>query len=177
MQKHILAFVFAAQCLFAAPAVSNISFLYGSHSSVTVQFAVSAVSNEFRIRYIPTAQGSCDNGNSSATVETFPFTQITFTSGIQVPVSGLAANTQYEFCPEASSDGGSTWSVTGGANATGATFTTLPLPAVHPALPIHPATFDTGYPDTTQGTCWSNSQPGYCTVVETVNGTSCQNLN
>lgn len=28
----------------------------------------------YRIRYIPVSQGSCDEGNSAATMETFPFT-------------------------------------------------------------------------------------------------------
>lgn len=177
MQKHILAFVFAAQAVFAAPpVVSNVQFLYGSHSSVTVQFDESARSNDIRIRYIPVSQGSCDQGNPAATVQTFGFSSIGFTTGIQMPVSGLAANTKYEFCPEVSNDGGSTWSTTGGSNPAGATFTTLPLPSPHPALPIHPATFDTSYPDTSQGTCWSTGQPGYCTVTVTVNSTDCPDL-
>ncbi|MGH9655304.1 MAG: hypothetical protein ACRD6B_17775, partial [Bryobacteraceae bacterium] len=157
----------AALPLFAAPpVVSNISFLYGSHSSVSVVFDLSATGNDFRMRYIPVAQGSCDQGNAAATVEFFGFPNLSANSltGLQLPISGLAANTKYDFCPEVSNDSGSTWSTTGGSNPIGADFTTLPLPAIHPALPIHPATFDTSYPDSTQGTCWSTGQPGYCTV-------------
>ncbi|MGH9653968.1 MAG: hypothetical protein ACRD6B_10970, partial [Bryobacteraceae bacterium] len=177
--KHILVFLLGALPLFAAPpVVSNISFLYGSHSSVSVVFDISATGNDFRVRYIPVAQGSCDQGNAAATVEFFGFPNLSAKSltGLQLPISGLAANTKYEFCPEVSNDKGHTWSITGGSNPVGADFTTLPLPAIHPALPIHPATFDTSYPDTTQGTCWSTGQPGYCTVTITVNGTSCTNL-
>ncbi|MGH9066611.1 MAG: hypothetical protein ACRD0J_03685, partial [Acidimicrobiales bacterium] len=177
MRKLIL-LLFAAFPLFATPpVVSNISFSYGSHSSVQVVFSISVTGNDFRMRYIPTSQGSCDQGNAAATVEFFGYpnlSQVRLT--LQLPISGLAANTQYEFCPEVSNDSGSTWSTTGTPNPTGADFTTLPLPTIHPALPIHPATFDTGYPDTTQGTCWSTGQPGYCTVTVTVSGNSCTDL-
>ncbi|HEX7361152.1 MAG TPA: hypothetical protein VF283_11745, partial [Bryobacteraceae bacterium] len=52
--KRILVSLLAALPLFATPpVVSNISFLYGSHSSVSVQFDISATGNDFRMRYIP----------------------------------------------------------------------------------------------------------------------------
>jgi hypothetical protein len=63
---------------------------------------------------------------------------------LNMDVAGLTANTTYNICPEISADGGTTWS-----SGVGVTVTTLPLPAIHPAAPIPPATFDASYPDTT----------------------------
>ncbi|MGH9610769.1 MAG: hypothetical protein ACRD34_13980, partial [Bryobacteraceae bacterium] len=86
--KHILVFLLGALPLFAAPpVVSNISFLYGSHSSVSVVFDISATGNDFRVRYIPVAQGSCDQGNAAATVEFFGFPNLSAKSltGLQLP--------------------------------------------------------------------------------------------
>ncbi|HEY1946691.1 MAG TPA: choice-of-anchor D domain-containing protein [Bryobacteraceae bacterium] len=63
---------------------------------------------------------------------------------LNMDIAGLMAGTTYNVCPELSTDGGSTWT-----SGVGTTFTTLPLPAVHPAIPVAPATFDPSYPDTT----------------------------
>ena len=181
MRKLIL-FLLASYSLFGQASVSNITFFNGSHSSVGVSFTVSTTAvNAIRMHYIPTAQGTCTSGNAGA----YQYLYMSFytnngnptdwislpTNTAEINVSGLAPNTQYQFCPEVSTDGGNTWS-----SGVGATWTTLPLPNVHPALPIPPNTFDTTYPDTTQGTCWSTGQPGYCSVVETVNNNTCPNL-
>src|SRR5690242_820082 len=44
------------------PTVSNITVTDLSHSTMLLHFDVSASWNNVRIRYIPTAQGSCDAG-------------------------------------------------------------------------------------------------------------------
>lgn len=59
-------------------------------------------------------------------------------------IAGLAPSTTYNVCPELSFDGKVTW--TSGATVQ---FTTLPLPADHPAPPIPPNGFDPSYPNTT----------------------------
>jgi hypothetical protein len=180
--RKLILFLLASFSLFGQASVSNITFFDGSHSSVGISFTVSTTAvNAIRMHYIPTAQGSCTSGNSGA----YQYLYMSFymngnnpddyiklySPNIEMNVSGLSPDTQYQFCPEVSTDGGNTWS-----SGVGATWTTLKLPSVHPALPIAPSTFDTTYPDTTQGTCWSTGQPGYCTVVESVSGNTCPDL-
>lgn len=118
-----------------------------SHSVVRVKFNVSSSYSALRMRYIA-SPGSCRSGTGGS-VQTIASTLARFTSGMTDIVGGLTPNTTYEICPEVTSDGVS-WS-----SSVGVTVTTLPLPAVHPALPIAPATFNTDYPDTT----------GYTTVT------------
>jgi hypothetical protein len=156
------------------PSVSNIGFEALSHSSVAVTFSVSSSINASRLRYIPTAQGSCTSGSGQVQNNSFG-SATNILSYIRLDLTGLAPNTQYQVCPEVSSDWGSTWS-----SGVGATFTTLPLPVVHPALPNQPATFDSSYPDTTKGTCGdpnaaNNGAAGYCVVYRT-DGSACSNL-
>lgn len=118
-----------------------------SHSVVRVKFNVSSSYSALRMRYTA-SPGSCRTGTGGS-VQTVSSTQARFTSGMTDVVGGLTPNTTYEICPEVTSDGVN-WS-----SNVGVTVTTLPLPAVHPALPIAPATFNTDYPDTT----------GYTTVT------------
>jgi hypothetical protein len=63
---------------------------------------------------------------------------------LNMDIAGLAAGAVYNVCPELSPNGGGTWT-----SGVGVTFATSPLPAVHPAIPVAPATFDPSYPDTT----------------------------
>jgi hypothetical protein len=62
---------------------------------------------------------------------------------INVDVAGLNPATMWNICPEFSYDSGSTWT-----SGVGTTVITTALPAVHPALPIAPTTFDTTFPNT-----------------------------
>ncbi|HEY3457547.1 MAG TPA: hypothetical protein VGK64_23400 [Bryobacteraceae bacterium] len=112
-----------------------------SHSVVRVKFNVSSNYSALRTRYIA-APGSCTSG-TGGTVQTSTSNLARFTSGMANVIGGLTPNTTYQICPEVTTDGVN-WST-----GAGVTVTTLPLPAVHPALPIAPATFNTNYPDTT----------------------------
>jgi len=112
-----------------------------SHSVVRIKFNVSSSYSALRVRYIA-APGSCTSG-TGGTVQTSTANLARFTSGMANVIGGLTPNTTYQICPEVTSDGVN-WS-----SGAGVTVTTLPLPAVHPALPIAPATFSTDYPDTT----------------------------
>src|SRR5579875_2191052 len=100
--------------LFALPlwgqvTVSNITFVNGSHSSVTVRFDVSVPISAARVRYLPAARGSCNDGLHGA-VQNNSTGPTPLTSDISLDVTGLAHATEYEFCPEVSTDGGKTWS-------------------------------------------------------------------
>src|SRR2546423_15712205 len=100
-----------------------------SHSVVRVKFNVSSSYSGLRLRYIA-SPGSC-TGGSGGSVQTSGATG-RFTSGMTDILAGLTPNTTYQICPEVTSDGGN-WS-----SQAGVTVTTLPLPAVHPALPVAP---------------------------------------
>jgi hypothetical protein len=112
-----------------------------SHSVVRVKFNVSSSYSGLRMRYIA-SPGTCTSG-SGGSVQPTSNNLAHFTSGMAQVLGGLTPNTTYQICPEVTADF-STWSVNAGV-----TVTTLPLPAVHPALPIASSTFNTNYPDTT----------------------------
>lgn len=110
-----------------------------SHSVVRLGFDASASFNYARVRYA-VSPAVCTTGTGGSLQ---PFEKGgTYYTGVKIIVAGLTPATTYNLCPEISADG-VTWS-----SGVGVTITTLPLPAVHPALPIPPATFDTSYPDT-----------------------------
>jgi hypothetical protein len=124
----------------AAPSVSHIAFDGGSHSAVGVTFAVSQKIVGIRLRYVPVSNGACTDGHGG---EVQYSGQSSFDlSFIREDATALAADTEYEFCPEVTSDRVH-WSTGAGAR-----WKTLPLPKIHPAPPIPPATFDSDYPDT-----------------------------
>jgi hypothetical protein len=134
-----------------------------SHSSLSVTFNSSTTFNYIRLRF---GTSDCSTG-TGAVVYPNGFNVGSVTSA-SANLAGLSPNTTYYVCPEISTNGTS-WS-----SGFSVTATTLPLPAQHPLPPVHPhipAELQQNYPDITQGTCWSNSQPGYCTVVS-----SCTNL-
>jgi hypothetical protein len=112
-----------------------------SHSVVRVKFNVSASYSALRMRYIA-SPGTC-TGGTGGSVQTVATYLNRLTSGMADVVAGLIPNTTYKICPEVTADG-TNWS-----SGVGVTITTLPIPAVHPAPPIAPATFNTDYPDTT----------------------------
>jgi hypothetical protein len=139
--RYWIVFLIAALPALAQPPVVTVTGTDGlSHSVVRLKFNVSSGYSGLRIRYIA-SPGSCLSG-SGGSVQVFGGTG-RFTSGMTEVIAGLTPNTIYQICPEVTSDG-SNWS-----SNVGVTVTTLPLPAVHPALPIAPATFNTDYPDTT----------------------------
>lgn len=129
----------------SATVVTNITFptAYISHSVAQIKFNSANAFNALRIRY---DTADCSGGATpSAAGGVIPMESGLFQQvGMVTTLGGLAANTKYFACPEVSSDNGTTWSI--GASAS---LTTLPLPAIHPALPTTPITFDTSYPNTT----------------------------
>lgn len=144
MKLALLPFVFALSA--HAITVSNISFDGASHSTVGVRFVVDVRPQLAHIRYIA-SPGTCTSGSGGYVIGNGFISQDFSVAGedpgfIRLDVSGLAPNTQYQFCPEVYN--GSTWT-----SGVGAIFTTAPLPAIHPAPPIQPVTFDTSHPDTT----------------------------
>lgn len=137
--------------------ISIASVGYLSHSAAQI-----VVNTDFVISGSPGAgcPGGCI-GRTRATV--LPATCIGNTNGLTMPmeigptfniqsapgttinfdVAGYTPGAALDVCPEISKDGGSTW--VGGVDTQ---ITMLPLPDVHPALPIAPATFDPSYPNT-----------------------------
>jgi len=140
--RYLIIFLTAVIPALADPPTVTITGTDGlSHSVVRLRFNVSSSYSALRMRYIA-APGSCLSGTGGS-VQTVGSSLARFTSGMANVVGGLTPNTTYQICPEVTSDG-STWSTQAGV-----TVTMLPLPAVHPAPPIAPATFSTDYPDTT----------------------------
>src|SRR3954463_14929096 len=126
------------------PVVNTATYTDLSHSSMLVHMQISSAWQNVRIRYIPTAAGSCTSG-SGGTVQPsgYPgYGGATYRPlNFQIILSGLTANTQYQICPEvanigASYDGSGAWS-----SGVGFTVRTLPLPAVHPAVPVPAAEY------------------------------------
>lgn len=128
------------------PTVSNVTYDGLSHSVVRLKFAASAKFYWLRIRFT-VSPATCTAGTGGL-VQGTNFSNTVNGSlhqgdGNTVVLAGLDANTTYQACPEISLDGQNF------STGAGVTFTTQPLPAIHPALPIPPKTFDTSYPDTT----------------------------
>lgn len=146
-KKLVLSFFLALLSLQAqAPTISNITFDGLSHSVVRVKFTASAKFVWLRVRYT-VSPATCTSG-SGGSVQGNSYSSSNNASlhqgdGNTVVLGGLSPNTTYQVCPEISTDFNN-WS-----SGVGATFTTLRLPSIHPALPVAPKTFDTSYPDTT----------------------------
>jgi hypothetical protein len=129
----------AAKLFAAAPAVTITGTDGLSHSVVRLHFNASGPFIAGRSR-ATVAPALCSTGTGGL-VQPFEKGGAYYT-GVKMIVAGLTPATTYNICPEVSADGTS-WS--SGASVS---ITTLPLPSVHPALPIPPTTFDTSYPDT-----------------------------
>jgi len=126
--------------VFGQPVVSNIRADGVSHSSLRLLWDNSTSINKVRVRYGLTTNYEGGAGGGILQYGTGTYQQ----AGATETVSGLAPGTTYHFCPQSSSDGGSTWSAcVDFAQATGA------LPSPHPAVPVAPTTFTTDYPSTT----------------------------
>ena len=119
----------------AAPTVSNIRIDDITHSSARITWDADALSNCQKTQYGPTAAYGTTQGTYQCTGA---FQGADGSTNQQAILSGLAPSTTYHICPQSSTDSGATWSTCVDAN-----FTTLALPAVHPALPTAPTTFPT----------------------------------
>src|SRR3954453_4645539 len=154
MNKRILPlFAISALAAFAQnPTVTSVSYSDLSHSTLLVHMQISSGWQNVRIRYIPTAQGSCLSGTGGSVQPSgYPgyggstFRPLTF----QIILSGLAPDTQYQVCPEVANictsyDGSGSWS-----SGAGFVVRTLPQPAVHPAIPVPALEFKPVLPDMT----------------------------
>ncbi len=137
--RYFLLFTFLSVSCFGLT-VSSVGFTNISHGSLQVTFnADSAIANG-RIRYAA-SPATCTAGSGGTVV--YPGIRTNRTTPYMVALSGLAASTSYQICPEITADG-NTWTT-----GVGAVVTTSALPGVHPAPPLAPATFNYSYPNTT----------------------------
>jgi len=129
----------------AQPTVSNVRSDHdlapdgtAPHSYERLRWNLSASAPYHRVQYgTTTSYGKTTNLlNQSAQTD------------VGIPPSGLEANTTYDYCVQSSFDG-STWSACSGV-AVGS-FTTGPLPAVHPASPQLPDIWTVPGPPNTSG--------------------------
>src|SRR5437763_3028332 len=135
------------------PTVSKITVTDLSHSTMLLHFDVSAPWNNVRIRYIPTAQGSCDSGKGGF-VQPSSYPGDTGGNyrpqkGFKIILGGLQPDTDYRICPEVAThdDGSGRGNYSSGQ---GITVKTLPQPPVHPAYPLPPVEYHPKYPDTSK---------------------------
>lgn len=148
--RNLLSLFFVASAVYAqTPTVTSVTYDSLSHSVIRIDFNTSAGFVEGHIRYIDTTanpSGVCTDGVSgivqaNAYHGSSNTPQATYGS-YQMSLGGLTPGHTYSFCPEINS-------VQGGAFTTGgpSLSVTMPgIPAMHPALPVPPATFPTGYP-------------------------------
>ena len=124
-------------CLAQSPVVSNVAIDTLSHSSLRLTWNNSSPINAIRVRYGFTTAYDLGPGGFVMTPGTSEFSQL----GQTASLSGLMPDTPYHFCPQASADGGRTWSACVDVAAT-----TLSRPDTHPAPPAPPTTVDVTYP-------------------------------
>jgi hypothetical protein len=119
----------------------NVSAGSPSHGSANITFAYTGSPTTFRFR-IAVSPASCTSGTGGYVVGTSDAQYLIRANPESESVVGLSPSTTYQVCPEISTDG------THWYGGVGTTFTTLPFPNPHPALPVAPVSFDTTYPNT-----------------------------
>ncbi|MFL6417662.1 MAG: DUF4082 domain-containing protein [Bryobacteraceae bacterium] len=135
------------------PTVSNITVTDLSHSTMLLHFDVSAPWSNVRIRYIPSAQGSCDGGKGGfVQPSTYPGdtgSNYRPQKGFKIILGGLQADTEYRICPEVATndDGSGRGNYSSGQ---GITVKTPAHPQIHPAYPLPPVEYHPEYPDTSK---------------------------
>jgi len=133
MTRSLFGFLLAVSA-FAQPTVSNVRTDWKTHSSIRFKGNATGSPGFWRVRFGPT----------SAYGDTL---QYNYNPGwyndIGFPLTGLKPNTTYHASFESSFDG-TTWSTPADL-----TFTTLAVPATHPAPPNIPAPWLPTYPNTT----------------------------
>jgi hypothetical protein len=129
------------------PTVQSVTFDGVSHSVARLSIKVSGTFYWIRTRYVQ-SPGTCTSG-TGGTVQGSLYSNYNFRAlyadadGSKIVLGGLTPGKTYQICPEVSADF-SNWST-----GFGVTLAMPSVPAVHPALPIEPKTFNTDYPDTT----------------------------
>lgn len=135
----LLFLVLGVSSAFAQVPTVSVSGIDGlSHSVVRLTYNVSSAFGNARTRYIA-SPGTCTGGTGGTVQQMSPAGY--FLTGMRVVVSGLAPNTSYQICPEVTADG-TNWS-----SGVGVAVRTQPLPAIHPAPPNAPVTFNTSMPN------------------------------
>jgi hypothetical protein len=130
-----------AVALYGHPQISNVVASSVTHSSVLLEWTVSARATKSRIRYGTTTQYEAGPNGGIQMIRTSGV--ITAGQTMAGLVSGLMPGQTYHFCPGASADG-TTWSQCVDFQQK------LPeAPSTHPAYPTPPVMMDTSYPDTT----------------------------
>src|SRR4051795_7356213 len=151
MKLFLVCFGFLGAAVSAQnPTVSNITVTDLSHSTMLLHFDVSAPWNNVRIRYVPTAQGSCDAGKGGLVQpSTYPGDtggNYRPQKGFKIILGGLQPDTEYRICPEvATHDDG--WGRVNYSTGQGITIKTSPQPQVPPADPLPPVEYHPQYPD------------------------------
>jgi hypothetical protein len=139
------ALFFLASSACAAPVISNIRADFVSHSSIRLLWDNSQQPNAARVRFGFTP--AYDAGPGGAIFVPATASNSYFQYGLTISMSGLAAGSTYHFCPQASADGGNTWS-----DCQDFVLTLPPLPSPHPALPVAPVPVDVTFPTQSGGT-------------------------
>ena len=141
VQIGLLAFSLTAGTAFAQPTVSNVRIDFISHSEARIRYDLSASACYERARYgLSTGYETGPGGG----IQDFHAGQAWCGQlDIGGQISGLAPETLYHVCAQASTDG-TNWNP-----CVDATFTTAALPAVHPAPPAVPAWSPPAEPPTT----------------------------
>jgi hypothetical protein len=117
--RWLTTFLLFTGSLFATPpVVSNLHIDPASlsHSDFRLLFNVSTSYTNIRLRYI-VSPGICTGGTGGSIQVTGDGLNRS-TGNMALVLSGLTANTTYNFCPEVSNDGGSTWSTGVGGTVT-----------------------------------------------------------
>ncbi len=137
--------VFLLAVVARAQTVTSVTYDSLSHGSIRIDFLTSATWRYGHIRYLDKTENpaaNCTDGRSGSVEPNYYSGGSTKDWGAyQMSVGGLTAGHLYQFCPEVSNSNGNY--STGGQSVT---VTLLPLPAIHPAPPIAPASFSVVYP-------------------------------
>lgn len=179
MKHSILAVLFIIGACQAQPTVSNVQIPTASlsHGSAQVLFDTSAVLSASACggQFTPGAAcwrlrvntSACSGGTGGTVFNPDYHAAPSLQYSMAMNLTGLAPSTAYNVCPEVSNDG-ITWST-----GVSAPFTTLPLPAIHPALPAPPAIFVIpASPAIGAGSCGTGS--GTCAVGPNCTGPDLQ---
>ena len=134
--------------------VNNIS---NGHSAVQLIFDSTGAYDRIQVRHSDST--ACSGGTGGIVQPASTDMSVFLTSGMTIIVGGLTPGVVNHICVELSNTGGAPYT-----NGVQFDWTPPALPAVHPAIPVAPVSFDSSYPDTGTGltTCPTNSSTGYC---------------
>ena len=150
--------------------VTSVSVVATSHSYIEYALSYSGSPSSVRTR-VAVAPATCTSGTGGWVIQSDYANENIPLNPVFIAVTGLSPSTNYNLCPEITSNG-STWN--GGVAASA---TTSALPPVHPALPIAPLTSVTTPPNINAGYDYTtNTSVGAYNVVNIQTQTDCNNL-